>query len=235
LHSAGSAAAFGIEIKPAASNTTPAPTVARTPPLLQGVSWVPAAFPLSGRHNDPPVAVVLPSSVMRVAPGLRTVAAMAAAAIAVAPMAPAAHASDGDWGLNGTYTATSNGEWAKTNEIFHDEASIRSTWTISTVCSYPTECTGTVSSDQGWTAPIYQKSGVWYVKRTVDNWEPCPGGAAVQGLQIFRFAATTPDGSQADPASSTLVGEDQTTGPSGACGISKPLLIDMPFKLVMIG
>jgi len=59
-----------------------------------------------------------------------------------------AHASDADWGLNGTYVATSNGEWAKTNERFQDEASLRSTWTISTVCSYPSECTGTVASDR---------------------------------------------------------------------------------------
>jgi hypothetical protein len=42
----------------------------------------------------------------------------------------------------------------------------------------------------------------------------------------------TPDGSQTDPTSSTLVGEDQTTGPVGACGISKPLFVNMPFKLV---
>jgi hypothetical protein len=32
-----------------------------------------------------------------------------------------------------------------------------------------------------------------------------------------------------------LVGEDQTTGAGGACGISKPLFINMPFKLVKVG
>jgi len=146
-----------------------------------------------------------------------------------------AHASDGDWSLNGTYVATSNGEWAKTNERFQDEASIRSTWTISTQCSYPTECTGTVTSDFGWTAPIYKTGGVWYVKRTVDNWEPCPDGTAAPGLQVFRFVPTTPDGSQTDPTSTMLVGEDQTTGQGGACGINKPLFINMPFKLVKTG
>src|SRR3954465_9236233 len=78
------------------------------------------------------------------------------AAALVSGVSLPAHASDGDWGLNGTYTATSNGEWSKTNERFQDEASLRSTWTISTVCSYPSECTGTVTSDFGWTAPIYQ-------------------------------------------------------------------------------
>jgi hypothetical protein len=163
---------------------------------------------------------------------LSPVLACAAAALIGAGIPLPAHASDGDWGLNGTYVATSNGEWAKTNERFQDEASIRSTWTISTQCSYPTECTGTVTSDFGWTAPIYKTGGVWYVKRTVDNWEPCPDGTAAPGLQVFRFVATTPDGSQTDPTSTMLVGEDQTTGQAGACGINKPLFINMPFKLV---
>ena len=159
----------------------------------------------------------------------------AVAALAGTAIPLQAHASDGDWGLNGSYIATSNGEWAKTNERFQDEASIRSTWTITTKCSYPTECTGTVSSDFGWSAPIYQTGGVWYVKRTVDNWEPCPDGTAASGLQVFRFVPTTPDGSQTDPTSTTLVGEDQTTGQGGACGINKPLFINMPFKLVKVG
>jgi hypothetical protein len=69
----------------------------------------------------------------------------------------------------------------------------------------------------------------------VENWQPCPDGTAAPGLQIFRFSPATPDGSRTDPTSSTLVGEDQTTGPSGACGISKPLFINMPFKLVKTG
>lgn len=162
--------------------------------------------------------------------------AILAAALVTMMIHPApARASDGDWGLNGAYTATSNGEWARTNERFKDEVSLRSTWTITTDCSYPTECSGTVTSDFGWTAPIYQTGGVWYVKQTVHNWQPCPDGTAASGLQVFRFWPAPPDGSSTDPASSTLVGEDQTTGPTGACGISKPLFINMPFKLVKIG
>ncbi|WP_101947458.1 hypothetical protein [Mycobacterium sp. 3519A] len=166
---------------------------------------------------------------------LSGVVVCAVAALAATTIPLQAHASDDDWGLNGSYLATSNGEWAKTNERFQDEASIRSTWTITTQCSYPTECTGTVSSDFGWSAPIYQTGGVWYVKRMVDNWEPCPDGTAASGLQVFRFAPTTPDGSQIDPTATTLVGEDQTTGQGGACGINKPLFINMPFKLVKMG
>lgn len=170
---------------------------------------------------------------MRTARALIT-AAIAAGAVLIYPPV-SAHSSSGDWGINGTYTATSNGEWAKTNDIYHDEASIRSIWTVTTTCSYPTEFTGTVTSDWGWTAPIYQKSGVWYVKRTVDNWQPCPEGPAAPGLQIFRFYPGNVDGSGSDPTSSTFLGEDQTTGISGSCGSSKVLFIAIPFKLVKIG
>ena len=56
---------------------------------------------------------------------------------------PTAGASGAEWGLNGTYVATSNGQWAQTNDIYRDEASVRSTWTISTTCSTPVECTRT--------------------------------------------------------------------------------------------
>ncbi|MHA3020688.1 Rv2253/PknI dimerization domain-containing protein [Mycobacterium sp. BMJ-28] len=136
------------------------------------------------------------------------------------------------WGLNGTYLATSNGEWAKTNDIYHDETSIRSTWTIATTCSYPGECTGSVNSEFGWSAAIYQKSGVWYVKKMVNKWQPCPDGSAGPGLQVFRFYPATTDGSGMDPASTTLLGEDSTTGISGSCGSSKVVFITMPFKLV---
>jgi len=140
----------------------------------------------------------------------------------------------GGWALNGTFTATSNGEWARSNDIFHKQSSVRAVWTVSSQCSYPTECTGTVTSDQGWTAPIYQTSGEWYVKHVVPRWIPCADGSTADGLQVFRFRAMTPDGSTTDPTSDTLVGEDATTGPSGACGRSLAVHITMPFKLARI-
>lgn len=157
----------------------------------------------------------------------------AAAAVAGQP-GPVAGATP-QWGLNGTYIATSNGEWAKTYDVFEDEASTRSAWSISTSCSYPGECTGTVHSDFGWDATIYQKSGVWYVKRIVDRWQQCPDGSAAPGLQVFRFYPATADGSGTDPTSTTLMGEDSTTGTSGSCGSSKVLFTTMPFKLVKTG
>lgn len=75
---------------------------------------------------------------------------MLSAALAGAGMAGIAAPAvgvPGDWGLDGTYTATSNGEWSKRNDVFHDEPSVRSVWTVTSTCSYPGECTGTVRSD----------------------------------------------------------------------------------------
>lgn len=158
----------------------------------------------------------------------------AAAALTGMSTNPVAQADNPDWGLNGTYSATSNGEWARKNDAFYDQASLRSTWTINTQCSYPGECTGTVHSDWGWTAPIYQKSGMWYVKHTIDGWIPCPDGSSAPGLQVYRFKPMTPEGAYVDSSSNTLVGEDVTTGPSGACGVSKAVYINMPFKLAKI-
>jgi len=167
--------------------------------------------------------------------GTVTAAVSAAALIAALAAAPSAQASD-RWSLNGTYTATSNGEWARTNDVFRNEVSLRSVWSISSQCSYPGECTGTVTSDLGWTAPIYATGSTWYVKHIVSNWITCPDGVTtVSGFQVFRFISATPDGASADPDSTTLVGEDITTGPSGSCGRSPSLYITMPFKLIKQG
>lgn len=162
-------------------------------------------------------------------------AAALAAAVVAGALHPAIASASEKWALNGTFIATSNGEWATTNDVFHDERSVRSVWTISSVCSYPTECTGTVSSDQGWTAPIYQTGGDWYVKRTIDNWMPCQDGTSAPGFQVFRFHGSSPGGDQTVPGSDMLAGQDETTGPAGACGRSLPLFINMPFKLVRQG
>ena len=134
---------------------------------------------------------------------------MVSAAALAAPPAMAA----GKWALNGTFTATSNGEWARTNDVFHDERSVRAIWTISSQCSYPTECTGTVTSDQGWTAPIYQTGGEWYVKHVVPGWMPCPDGSAADGLQVLLDAGVRavvqPGGSVRDEEVITAANEHE--------------------------
>ena len=137
-----------------------------------------------------------------------------------------------DWALNGTFTATSNGEWAANNDVFHDEQSIRSIWTISTQCSYPTECTGTVTSDLGWTAPIYQTGGEWYVKRVIPELDALLRRQCRTGTTGVPVPPVQPGRGHDDPTSNTLTGLDATTGQGGACGRSLPLYISMPFKLV---
>ncbi len=81
---------------------------------------------------------------------------------------------------------TSNGEFAKTNEVYIDEQTVVQTWTMSSTCTSPVVCTGEVRSDQGWTAPMRLGGGpgspgalgdFWVVDRVVPNWEPCPGMA----------------------------------------------------------
>jgi hypothetical protein len=127
-------------------------------------------------------------------------------------------------GLNGTYRATSDGTWAKTNHAMHPEAVVTSTWTVTSTCTNPLDCTGRVSSDAGWSAPLRLVGGdMWFVTRDIDNWERCEDGATAPGHQIFKFTVEK------------LSGWDQTTGPSGACGRNQWLVIDMPFTLVKIG
>ncbi|GFG74595.1 hypothetical protein [Mycobacterium botniense] len=140
-----------------------------------------------------------------------------------------------DVALNGTYRATSIGDWAKTNDQFHNEATVTSIWTISSSCTTFEECTGTVTSDQGWSAPIYTHDGaLWYVKRDVPNWETCPDGTSYTGKQTFYFIPVNSN-AEAQIGSPTLAGKDKTVGPSGACGQNKWLTVELPFRLDKIG
>jgi hypothetical protein len=160
------------------------------------------------------------------------VAAVPALVLALAT--PAAAASGDEWGLNGTYAATSIGQWAQTNEIYRDEASVRSTWTVSMTCSTPVECTGRVNSDLGWSADVGIHGSDYVVKRDIPNWEPCPDGTARTGHQIYRFYPVDERGWVAQ-GSTIFAGFDKTTGDSGACGINKALVVTMPFRLEKVG
>jgi hypothetical protein len=167
---------------------------------------------------------------------LSTGAAVLAAAAIGGLGLPPAHADINNPAINGTFLATSNGEWAKTNDSYHDEATIRSTWTIATSCENPVACSGTVTSDQGWTAKIVRVPGLWKVIRELPNWETCGDGTAATGRQVFTFYPMGSDPVEPiDFNSTTFGGEDETTGPSGACGQNNLLQITVPFKLVKIG
>ncbi len=161
---------------------------------------------------------------------MRVVGAMAsstlmAAAATILGVCPSVHASSDDPALNGLYRATSDGQWAQTNDQLHHEATVTSTWTITSSCTNPLECAGQVTSDQGWSAPLRLSGGaLWIVAHDVPNWEQCGDGMpAATGRQLFRFATND------------LAGDDKTIGPSGACGVNKWLTVDLPFTLVKIG
>jgi hypothetical protein len=146
------------------------------------------------------------------------------AAVAIECATTPGHASVDELALNGAYTSTSDGQWAKTNERYHDEATVSSTWTITSTCTDSFDCTGRVTSDLGWSADARYVSGMWFVTHTVENWEHCADGSTAPGKQIFKFYP--------DPNSANLTGWDTTTAPSGACGRNRPLEIELPFKLV---
>ncbi len=159
--------------------------------------------------------------------------ATAAAVLILASLcgAPAAAADPDDTAVNGVFSAVSDGQWAKTNESYLNEATLTSTWTVTSSCSTYLDCTGTVASDQGWTAPLVYQSGRWRVVRSVEHWEPCPDGTAAPGRQSFTFWPARGD---APDRHDRLTGWDETIGPSGACGINRSLNIRLPFQLTRI-
>jgi len=160
---------------------------------------------------------------------MASTAILATAAVLAIQCAPPAGANP-DWGINGTFATSSNGEWAKLNERYEKQPSERSTWTISSTCSSPSTCTGTVDSDQGWSAPIYTTNGMWYLKRLIPEWRFCADGSPVEGLQVYKIYPVGFDGHY-DLSSDEYTGEDQTTGPSGSCGRNQWPAVRMPFYM----
>lgn len=163
---------------------------------------------------------------------VRLIAMAASAAVTVGGIGMASSAWAYDPSINGTYTATVVGDWARTNQIFHQEPVVRSTWKINTSCSTAQDCKGEVNSDQGWTAHIYTHDGhTWFVKREIPNWETCPDGTSYTGHDVVHFYAADPVTGEGMLGSPVLAGREQTTGKSGACGVNLPLYIDQPFRL----
>ena len=161
-------------------------------------------------------------------------ATIAAALALVIGSAPPAAADDAEYAINGRFSVVSNGEWAKLNERYQDEPTVRSEWTVTTTCSAPDSCAGKVTSSLGWTEDIYTVSGRnWYVRHYVPDWIPCPDGSTAPGVQVYRFhAQQNPDRSVVP---GVLVGEDVTTGESGNCGRNESLVLNLPVKLTKLG
>jgi hypothetical protein len=163
---------------------------------------------------------------------IATAATLAAAAFGLGT-APPATATDGDYAINGTFSVVSNGEWARMNDRYQDEPTVRSTWSVTSTCSTAITCAGKVTSSLGWTEDIYTMSGQWYVKHYVPDWIPCPDGTSAPGLQVYRFYHANEEG-LARQGSNLLLGEDKTTGESGNCGRNKSLVLALPVKITKI-
>ena len=150
-------------------------------------------------------------------------------------LAPTARAISNDYSINGTFAAVSDGQFATTDYAFHDEPTVRSTWSIQSTCTKDFTCTGQVSSDAGWTASLHSDQGrVWTVDRDIPGWQVCPDGTTSPGHQTFTFYPSDSNG-VTKIGSPYLEGRDKTTGVSGACGTFKFLTIVMPFRLDRVG
>lgn len=157
---------------------------------------------------------------------------VAAAAITLATLgtAPPAQAVAPD--LNGTYQSISNGQFAKSNDVYKDERTVVETWNIATTCKSPIECTGEVRSSGGWTAPITYDGDFWVIKRTIPNWEPCPDGTFAEGKQQFFMWGIDPvKNERRIEYTDLLIGRNLTQSASGSCGMNKPLQIELPVRV----
>jgi hypothetical protein len=158
-----------------------------------------------------------------------------AAAMTILSTAPQAGAEYEQYAMNGTFSVVSNGEWARMNDRYQDEPSVRSTWTVTSTCSTAITCAGKVTSTLGWTEDIYTTMGnLWYVKHYVPDWIPCPDGVTTApGLQVYKIYRANDEG-MAYTQSPNWLGEDETTGQSGACGRNRSLVLNLPVKITKL-
>jgi hypothetical protein len=154
------------------------------------------------------------------------------ASLVVASVSAAPSAWAYDPSINGTYAATTVGDYSRTNTVYRNEPVTHSIWKISTSCSTAQDCSGQVVNDQGWTAPINMHDGmVWFVKRDIPNWETCPDGTAWVGHDVVFLYPANPETGENTLGSPLLVGREKTTGVSGACGANAPLYVEQPIRL----
>lgn len=162
--------------------------------------------------------------------------AVAIGLLASLGVAPQASAQGFGVGLNGTYRVLSDGEWAKRGmapgggDVFFDQQTVVETWNVTTNCTSPIECTGTVTSDRGYTASI-RLDDYWYVEHEVPNWIPCPDGTSVSGRQMFILWGFNPARNERVKSTEFLAGRNVTKSPSGACGRNQPLVIELPVRM----
>lgn len=159
--------------------------------------------------------------------GLMVATVTATGGVAVAP---GAHASNFGVELTGTYQMVSDGEYARTNGVFSDEQTETQIWTGNTTCITAIDCTGTVTSDKGWTASA-RLNDYWYVEHDIANWAPCPDGTFADGHQMFLLVMWNPDTEERSFSSKFMQGRNITKTASGACGRNQPLVIELPMSI----
>ncbi|MDA2893754.1 hypothetical protein PDG61_22770 [Mycolicibacterium sp. BiH015] len=159
--------------------------------------------------------------------------ATALSALVGVAMAPSATADEKDWGvdISGTWRVFSDGEWARTNQVKIEQASVLETWTVDVACVSPIECSGQVTSSLGWTGSA-RLDGYWYVEHDVPNWMPCPDGTFATGHQMFILSGMDPAIQRAKYRDiTTFLGRNVTKSDSGACGVNLSKVIELPARL----
>lgn len=167
--------------------------------------------------------------------GLAAGAAVIAVAGSLSTATPA-YADDFGVALNGTYRVMSDGEWAKRGmapgggDVFFDQQTVIETWTVTSSCVSPIECTGEVKSDRGWTGTL-RLDDFWFVDHDIADWIPCPNGTFAPGHQKFILWGFVPAKNERNFNTDFLVGRNVTKSPSGACGRNQPMVIELPVKM----
>lgn len=128
--------------------------------------------------------------------------------------------------LNGTYIAYSDGGLGTRNDVSYGwnypYPDVTQTWTIASTC-FIDDCTGTVTSSDGWSAEAAQRTGRWWIEYDRPDGILCADGSFVQTRESFGFDALT------------LQGTDTMQGPSGACNRNLPIVIKRPLTLTKTG
>lgn len=164
----------------------------------------------------------------RVIGGIAATAVTALASVGIAPVAQAQ-----DWGvdISGTWSVYSDGAWARTNEVKIEEKSVLETWTVSTTCVSPIECSGVVKSSLGWEGTA-RLDDFWFIEHVVPNWMPCPNGTFATGYQKFiLWGMDTVKERRITKFIKTFAGRNVTKSDSGACGVNKSKVIELPVRM----
>jgi len=145
-----------------------------------------------------------------------------------------AYATDFGVGIDGTWRVISDGEWARGDRgVKYEQQTVIETWTVTTECVSPIECTGTVVSDRGWTGTA-RLDDFWYVDHDIPNWVPCPNGTFAPGHQKFVLWGVNDKNERITKNMTFLAGRNNTKSPSGACGVNAPVVIEMPVTMTKI-